>query len=155
MTDAALHVFVPGKAVPGGSKKAFAHATTGKIIVTDDAKNNREWKERVAYFARQAFERPALLDGPLEVWATFYIQRPRSHYRVGRFAHVVRDSAPEWPIGRPDATKLWRAAEDALKGVVFNDDAQVVCQHIMKIWNEKPGVLIVVREVTTGGINGC
>jgi Holliday junction resolvase RusA-like endonuclease len=153
MTDAALHVFVPGKAVPGGSKKAFV--VNGHANIVDDAKGNREWRERVAYFARQAFERPALLDGPLEVWATFHIQRPRSHYRVGRFAHVVRDAAPEWPIGRPDATKLWRAAEDALKGVVFNDDSQVIIQHVMKTWSEKPGVLIVVREVTTGGIKGC
>jgi Holliday junction resolvase RusA-like endonuclease len=151
--DAALHVFIPGKAVPGGSKKAFV--VNGHANIVDDAKGNQEWRERVAYFARQAFERPALLDGPLEVWATFYIQRPRSHYRVGRFAHVVRDAAPAWPTKKPDGSKLFRATEDALTGVVWVDDAQIVDQHISKKWGDKPGVLIVVREITTGGINGC
>jgi Holliday junction resolvase RusA-like endonuclease len=153
MSDPAFHVFVPGKAVPGGSKKAFV--VNGRANIVDDAKGNREWRGKVSYHAEKAFDRKALLTGPLAVWATFYIQRPRSHYRVGRFAHVVKDSAPKWPTGKPDTTKLFRAVEDALTGVVWVDDAQIVDQHISKKWGDKPGVLIVVREITTGGINGC
>jgi Holliday junction resolvase RusA-like endonuclease len=151
MTDPALHVFVPGKAVPGGSKKAFV--VNGHANIVDDAKGNREWRGIVSYHAERAFDRKALLSGPLAVWATFQIQRPRSHYRVGRFAHVVRDAAPAWPIGKPDATKLWRAVEDALTGVVWNDDAQIVQQAITKRYDDKPGVLIVVREIQE--VLGC
>lgn len=141
-----LRVFVPGKAAPGGSKKAFQHAATGKVIVTDDAKGNKEWRQRVALFASQQFGR-APLAGPLEVWATFVVARPRGHYRVGKFAHAVRDGAPAHPTTKPDATKLFRAAEDALTGVVWLDDSQIVDQHVKKVYGDRPGLELAVYEV--------
>jgi Holliday junction resolvase RusA-like endonuclease len=142
-----LDLWVPGKAVPGGSKRAFAHAITGKVIVMDDAKGNKDWRARVSQFAAVAFRGCGLIVDPIEVWAEFHILRPRSHFRVGRFVHVLRDNAPRWPAKKPDATKLWRAAEDALTGVVWIDDALIVSQHISKVWGDKPGVHVVVRRI--------
>jgi Holliday junction resolvase RusA-like endonuclease len=82
----------------------------------------------------------------------FHFLRPRSHYRTGRNAALLRGDAPAYPAGRPDLTKLVRAAEDALKGVVWADDGQVVGQGNRKVYGEKPGVRICVRRVTRSGI---
>lgn len=143
-TEPLLDLWIPGKAAPGGSKRAFAHAKTGKIVVMDDAKGNRDWKGRVSAIASSYWEGP-LLSGPLAVWMEFRIVRPKCHYR-GRSTEV-KPAAPPYPIGKPDATKLLRACEDALTGVIWLDDAQIVGQHVTKIYADAPGVRVVVRRV--------
>jgi Holliday junction resolvase RusA-like endonuclease len=120
---------VYGRAQPAGSKRAFFNKASGKAIVVDDAKGSRPWKQEVAGAALDACAgEPILLDGPLVLVARFFLQRPKGHYRTGRNAHLLRDSAPGYPASKPDTTKLLRAVEDALTGVVWRDDAQVVYQ---------------------------
>lgn len=138
--------FVPGRAAPGGSKKAFHHAKTGRIVVMDDAKGNRDWKARVASFASRLFVGPPL-DVPLEAWAHFTLLRPKGHFGTGRNAAIVRASAPTHPTTKPDATKIWRAVEDALTGIVWRDDSQVVIQHVTKAYGPVPGVRVIVRSL--------
>ena len=45
-------------------------------------------------------------------------------------------SAPAWPTVKPDATKLWRSTEDGLTGVLWRDDARIVCQLVRKVYAE-------------------
>ncbi|MCR4339570.1 MAG: RusA family crossover junction endodeoxyribonuclease [Gemmatimonadaceae bacterium] len=62
------------------------------------------------------------------------MQRPAGHYGTGRNAGTVRPCAPEWPTTKPDADKLTRALLDALTGVAYVDDSQVVHLGIRKEW---------------------
>ncbi len=148
VTDA-VHVFVPGIPAPGGSKRAFAFRRRDGSIganVVDAAKRNKPWRAAVALAASKAFSQP--LDGAVMVSATFCMPRPKGHYRSGKNAHRLRGSAPLFAEKRPDATKLWRAVEDALTGIAWKDDAQVVHQIIDKRYSEKPGLHLWVRTVT-------
>jgi Holliday junction resolvase RusA-like endonuclease len=76
------------------------------------------------------------LDGPLHVRMVFSFTRPRSHYRTGRNAHLLKADAPAQPCGRPDVSKLCRATEDALTTVgVWVDDARVAeYDRLAKVW---------------------
>lgn len=139
-----ISFFVPGKAQPGGSKRAFI--IKGRAIVTDANKNVATWKHQVKHTARLTYQGP-LLSTPLHVVCTFYMQRPSSHYRTGKNAHLVKDGAPGLPISKPDTTKLFRSTEDALTGVIWVDDAQIVKQDIMKIYGDTPGAKITIREL--------
>lgn len=124
---------VLGRPQPAGSKKAFKHPHTGRIIVTDDAKKSAPWKQQVAGAAAAQLELDGeLLRGPLKLEVCFYLARPKGHYGSGRNAGVLKASAPEYPAVKPDTTKLLRAVEDALTGVVWADDAQVVDQAAYK-----------------------
>jgi Holliday junction resolvase RusA-like endonuclease len=134
-----IHLTVLGRPQPAGSKKAFQHPRTGRIVVTDDAKHSRPWKQQVAGAARDALIEAregdrfaALLTGPLRVRFEFFFVRPKGHYGTGRNAHLVKASAPDFPTVKPDTTKLVRAAEDALTGVLWRDDAQIVEQTASK-----------------------
>jgi hypothetical protein len=49
-----LSFFVPGIASPSGSKKAFMHPKTGRIIVMDTAKRKTSWQSIVSLHAQQA-----------------------------------------------------------------------------------------------------
>ena len=139
----AFHFVVLGRPQPAGSKRAFLIRKAGEVkgvAVTEDAKHSRTWRQLVQSAATDALgwtPEPDTwgyfsLAGPLVLEATFYVARPAGHFGTGRNAGVVRASAPRFPTVRPDATKLVRALEDALTGLVWRDDAQVVSQHIHK-----------------------
>lgn len=73
-----------------------------------------------------------LLTGPLAVEFVFYRARPKGHFRTGRLAHQLRPFAAPYPATRPDALKLARGVEDALQGVIYRDDAQIVEETLRK-----------------------
>jgi len=68
-----------------------------------------EWRHR-----RCGFDGPPL-EGPVCISLTFYLPRPKSAPR--RVVH---------PATRPDLSKLVRSVEDALTGIVYRDDAQIM-----------------------------
>jgi len=118
---------VHGSPAPQGSKRAFRNQHTGRVQMTESSKRVAPWRQDVKHAALEVIgESWVLLDGPLAVSMVFTFPRPRSHWRTGRNAHLLRDSAPARPSGAPDLSKLIRATEDALNGVVWTDDARVV-----------------------------
>lgn len=52
-----------------------------------------------------------------------------------------------YPITKPDADKLARAVWDALKGIIYADDSQVVRLTLAKDYGDAPGVIIQVWEL--------
>lgn len=82
---------------------------------------------------------PRLLAGPLEAEMDFYLPRPKSAPK-----RVV------YPTTKPDATNLIKGTEDALKGIVFSDDSQIVRLRIAKLFADAvstPGVYIRLEEI--------
>jgi Holliday junction resolvase RusA-like endonuclease len=142
-------LWVPGIPAPGGSKTPFLKKD-GTIAVRDACKRNKPWRERVACFALK--EGAPLLSGPLWVVVTFVMPRPQGHLGTGRNLGKLRPSAPRLcHTNQPDATKLWRAAEDALTGILWHDDSQICEQWVSKHYttgqHPKPGMLLQVRRV--------
>lgn len=131
---------VSGKPQPAGSKRAFPFVRPGRkpfskgwlgVRVSDDNPKAAAWKNAIARIAAKRFgQKP--LTGPLGVKFVFRLARPKSHYRSGKNGHLLRDSAPKYPEVKPDALKLARAVEDALTGVVWVDDAQIVEELLQK-----------------------
>ena len=148
-----LSLFVPGKPGVAGSKRAFivTRKRDGKqvAVVTDDSSKSKDWKGDVKRFANDEYAGP-LLEGPLRVAFTFYLARPQWHFGKSLGKPCVSLSAPAFPIVKPDLLKFSRAVEDALTGVVWKDDAQIVTEVLMKRYVDSPmqtpGVLIQVRR---------
>lgn len=119
-----LTLTVHGRPAPQGSK---SHMGGGRMV--ESSKHVKPWRSDVRDAALAALaDRPdwAPLDRPLVVDMVFTTVRPRSHYRTGRNAHLLRDTAPARPLSPPDLSKLARSTEDALTGLVWHDDARVV-----------------------------
>jgi Holliday junction resolvase RusA-like endonuclease len=136
---------VIGQAQPAGSKRAFPFRRAGGALgvrVTDDNPRSSDWKQQVALAAREVAT-GTLLEGPLVLHATFYRPRPKGHFtRTGKLTKA--GLAAIAPATKPDLTKLVRAAEDALRRVLWRDDAQVVRQVNEKRWGEPARVEIAV-----------
>jgi len=75
--------------------------------------------------------------GPVRVSFLFRFKRPKSHYRTGRNAHILKDDAPQFHTQTPDLDKLIRSTQAALSSVVWRDDSQV-CKYgrVEKQWAE-------------------
>lgn len=143
---------VRGLPQPAGSKRAFPYVrddvARGKrgwlgVRVTDDNPRAKPWKARMARAAKKRYF-GELLREPLYVQFVFTMPRPKGHFGTGRNAGRVKDSAPEWPAVKPDVLKLARAAEDALTGIVWVDDALICEELIKKRYGAEPGVTIFV-----------
>lgn len=157
MTELVITVY--GTPAPQGSKRAFAvrgkgGAPTGRVAVIESSHDRvKSWRQAVLDAALD--EAWPQLAGPLQASAVFYIKRPQSHYRTGRNAGQLRDSAPAHPAGKPDLSKLIRSTEDALTdSAVWADDAQVVSYAVLaKRWADErpPGAVITVRQLGEEG----
>jgi len=150
--------WVDGKPEPAGSKQAFCptkpdgepyRGPGGRIIinVVDDNPKSKEWKKVVARAARQHFTREPH-DGPVECRFDFIVTRPQYHFGTGKNAEKLKDAAPHFPTVKPDTLKLSRGTEDALTGICWIDDSQVVNQTATKRYGTQPGVQITIRAVT-------
>lgn len=128
--------WVAGQPVTQGSSRAFVSSKTGRAFVATGAKAGplADWRHAIATEARSEFAQGLL--GPVAVELKFYLPRPVSRPKRERF-----------PDRKPDADKLARAALDALTGVAFRDDAQVVRLWVGKLYAEgtqQTGVQVTV-----------
>jgi Holliday junction resolvase RusA-like endonuclease len=155
---AELRITVYGKPQPAGSKRAFAvrkaGVPTGRIAVMDANENAKPWQAEVRAAAMEAMTTGRWAEGPyiqpplrcpVNVSMTFYARRPKGHFGTGRNEEVLKDSSPPFPVGRPDALKLARGTEDALTGIVWHDDAQVVDLDVHKRYGLPERCEITVR----------
>lgn len=129
-----LELVVYGTPVPAGSKRAFTRKGGG-VGVEDTAENRmKPWRAALQAAAGDAMSGHELLQGPLSLHVEFHLARPKGHYG----ARGLRPSAPTHPTVKPDTTKLLRGLEDALTGIVWRDDAQIVTQHAEKRYATGP-----------------
>jgi Holliday junction resolvase RusA-like endonuclease len=128
---------VLGVARPQGSMKPFLPKGARFPIVTHDNKASlMPWRQDVAGAAEKARLERGIFSGvwptseAVELRATFFLPRPLGHF--GKKG--LRPSAPRFPSKKPDLSKLVRAAEDALSGIVYDDDARIVSERVRKLY---------------------
>jgi crossover junction endodeoxyribonuclease RusA len=110
---------VYGIAQPKGNMRAFVKRGMKFPIVTESNRNVRSWSQLVAEGASRELAASGghQITGPVLVAVDFGLPRPKKYQRLGlEVAHCVA----------PDLDKLARGVLDALSGVAFVDDAQVV-----------------------------
>lgn len=144
---------VRGTPAPKGSMRAVLRHGKAVLVPSGDETNRKRlaaWNKAVREAALEAIGaskfvagEPKLQRVAIDVTITFWLVRPRSHF--GRRGDLL-SSAPAFPIAKPDADKLARAACDSLTGIVWDDDSRVVDLHSRKRYGAEAGATITVRE---------
>jgi len=108
------------------------------------------WKSLVRLEARLKAPR-RLLEGPLIVTLTFYMPRPKSHYRTGKYSDQLKDNAPTYHDKKPDVDNMVKAVFDAIgdSKVIWKDDNQVAAMNVLACYSEEPGAKIKIRQLLT------
>lgn len=103
-------------------------------IQTFTPDRTKAWEESIQGQALQ--HRPEkLFEGALLLTLGFHLMRPKSAPKKRRY-----------PDRRPDLDNLTKAVKDALNGVVWRDDAQIVAMLVYKQYGDPPRVEICVEE---------
>lgn len=102
-----------------------------------DPSTSRDWKRTVQSQCLDA-KPVAPVEGPLAMHLEFYL--PRGASLPKRVVHHIT---------KPDVSNLVKAVEDALCGVIYQDDKQIVALTVEKRYSPAPGVLIRIERVVT------
>lgn len=127
---------VRGKPIPKGSKRAFIPKGSEQAIVVDANPKTKPWQTLIKMVAAEHAP-PEPWTGPVALSLTFWMPKP---------AKVPKERLG-WPITKPDCLKLGRAVEDALSGIIYKDDAQVVKLEVLKLYGSV-GVHVRVQKIT-------
>ena len=124
-----------GRPVPQGSKNAFRRGN--QIVLVEASKGLKPWRETVALACKQAMmeqQDMRQVEGAVRLDCTFYFVKPKS---------VTR----ERPSVKPDLDKVCRGIGDALTGVAWKDDSQVVELNARKVYGLVEMAEIIVTEL--------
>ena len=123
---------VLGAPAPKGSMVAFM----GKhgLVTKHDSTRLAAWTRAVGWAARAARVPLAPAGTPVRIAVTFQFAQPKRPVR-------------EHPTVRPDADKLARALLDALTGVAYEDDSQVVRLEIFKVYGPDAQTTVQVEAL--------
>ena len=126
------------KGIPLAQKR---HRHIGKFVRVYDpsskdkksfaSKLNKQWKKKA-------------LNGNILLFVTYYMPRPKKHYRTGKFSNVLKKDAPEYHKIKPDIDNLIKLTMDASTGVLWEDDCVVVGVVAKKLYSENPRTEITI-----------
>lgn len=118
-----LEFTVVGVAQTKGSGRAVVSKTTGKAFYKPDNPKTKDWQHTIAQSAALAMRMNGMqqfVEGGLYFEIQFYLPRPKTLLTKTKAPLTFHHTK------KPDLDKLIRAAKDALTGVAWLDDSQVV-----------------------------
>ena len=140
-----IHFSVPGP------PKALQRARVGRVgqhARMYDPEANTTNKATVGWYAKQAMKDRPLLEGPLKLDIVCYIQRPKSKTRKNPRANrmLVPDTKPDWD-------NLGKMVSDALSGIVYADDRQIIDGRVRKEYADtgSPRTEVEILTMTSTG----
>ena len=126
------YVVVFGKPV---SQKRHRHTfQKGRIRNYDpSSKEKTKFRKEIAKLSLKKLSK-----GAISLSLTFYMPRPKAHYRTGKFKHLLKHNSPSIHIVKPDIDNLAKFIMDSLQGILWNDDCFVSVLEAKKIYSSKP-----------------
>ena len=141
MTSRMLQFVVEGPP-QGKARPRFVRTRTGMRTYTLD--KTKSYEAQIGFVARGALAGAPMLAGALEVAVSAHYPIPASWSKRKR-AQALRNEIR--PTVKPDLDNVVKAVLDALNGVAYVDDCQVVDSHGRKSYSERPSLLVQVFEL--------
>ena len=137
-----IRLVVRGEPIAQPRPRAAAFGGHARVYGAEKAHPVNTWRERIVAAVEAQYQGPPL-DGPLRLDVEFYLGRP------GRLCRKKDADGPLPCVARPDVDNLIKAVKDALSGLVYGDDCQVVEERARKRYHAKgagPHAVILVGE---------
>lgn len=123
-----------GVPAPQGSKSPKGRLPNGRVVMVESSKKVKPWRAAVraaAITATRAMPVPAIAASvPVRVSGWVVFDRPKS----------VPMAKRRYPTVYPDLDKVLRSTGDALTGVVYADDGQIVGYRVEARYHDDPDV---------------
>ena len=127
-------------------------STLGGYVKAIDPAKSRNQKSYIKYLATAAAKQQGwtYTDLPLYVEIIAYMGIPKSKPKKWRTAAIC---GRERPTKKPDVDNLFKLVTDALSGILYNDDKQIVSCRVQKWYSEEPRTEVKITEVIDNEIN--
>lgn len=134
-----ISLVIPGDPVGKGRPRfsRHGHAYT-------DEKTRRQEKRIKGLFVEKYGSDFTPLDGPLEMEILVFYAIPKSVSKKRRLDMLW---GRECPIRRPDLSNVVKLPEDALNGLAYHDDAQIVSLAVVKKYSNDPHTEVKIRNL--------
>jgi Holliday junction resolvase RusA-like endonuclease len=113
-----------------------------------DPKESKDYKKYVSLIARQHAPKKPIED-PVSVSLKIYRQIPESTTKKDRALFLA---GIKRPVVKPDNSNYAKGIEDALNGIIYKDDSQIVDLTISKFYSDNPRVEISIKEIFAEGV---
>jgi len=136
-----IYLQVPGE--PQGKQRArtFYDRRVGRVVSkTPEKTKNYETFIRELFAVK--YEGFTPLAGAVKIRLNIYRGIPRS---TSRKQAEKMEATLVRPTTKPDCSNVLKAVEDALNGLAFRDDSQIVDEHVWKYYSRTPRVEIYVE----------
>jgi len=130
---------VDGDPVPKGRPR---FARRGQFVQTYTDAKTIDYETQVAMRARHAIGATKPLEGALSVFLYLRYTVPASYSKKRKEACLRGVEYPK----RIDIDNVYKSVTDAMNGIVYLDDSQIVEAHIKKVYAEESGANIMVQE---------
>lgn len=131
-----LEIYIPGKAVPQGRPK---FTRIGNGVRTYDPKQSVDYKSWIKHCALQVMEKSGTSiiprDIPLHMALNVTITKPASVSKR-RLCPVVK----------PDLDNIQKTIQDALEGIVYQADQQIVSIRSVKRYGTSDSVTVTLQD---------
>ena len=132
---------VDGDPVPKGRPR---FARRGQFVQTYTDAKTIDYETHVALKARQAIGASDPLKGALTVFLYLRFAVPPSYSKRRKEACLAGLEYPK----RVDIDNCYKSITDAMNGIVYADDSQIVEAHILKCYALEPGANVMIQEKT-------
>lgn len=136
-----IEFMVPGDP-RGKGRPRFSRV--GKFTKTYTDPKTRLYELKIANEAKLAMFPHEPLEGPVAVWMEINVPIPASYSKKRKEACLL---GVEMPCKKPDADNIAKGILDAMNGIIYKDDVQVVRLSLQKNYSTEPGVYTMIREL--------
>jgi Holliday junction resolvase RusA-like endonuclease len=131
---------VEGTPVAKGRPK---FARRGNFVSTYSPQKTVQYEAKVREAGKAAMGSQEPLETPLSLYLYIRVPIPASTTKkVLQEIHAGRVK----PIKRPDCDNVLKAVSDALNGVCYKDDSQIINIHCTKVYATIPGIDVCIKE---------
>lgn len=129
------------------AQKRHRHTKVGNFVRNYDPSK----ADKADFLQMAQVNAPAVpIEGPIALSLLFVFPRPKSHYRTGKNAGILKDNAPFFHTSKPDEDNLSKFVKDALNKVYWRDDSLVCVAFNVKIYTSEkyptPMTRVIVRS---------
>jgi Holliday junction resolvase RusA-like endonuclease len=127
---------------PVGKQRA-RYAKRGNHVMAYTPDKTRNYESLIKEAAIEAMGISEPLETPVTLYLYIRAPIPKSlpKKRIEAFLNGL-----EKPIKKPDASNVLKSVEDAMNGVVYKDDSQIVNIHVSKVYSSVSGVDVCIKE---------
>ena len=115
------------------------HRSNGRFQYDPSSKDKKDFLLQAQQFAPA---KPITKD--IELSITFCYRRPKNHYRSKNKELILKDDAPFYKSSKADLDNLVKFVCDALNGIFYKDDSQIVSIYASKVWGAEDYVFVKV-----------